>query len=102
MVKYATGISGLIHFLVPIHLDQQEIGYLRCGGMKDAYRGVLKFMTFSQELKESHHDEEKIKELEEAFKKIPNIHGEDLAEASVWLAARAKDIEAEIEKLTEA
>ena len=97
-VKYATGISGLIHFLVPIHSRGEEIGYLRCGGIRDTYRGVLKFMNFSQELKDAHHDEEKIQKLELAFKQIPNLHGEDLAEASTWLAERAREIEKEIEK----
>jgi len=98
-VKYATGISGLIHFLVPIKLNNEEIGYLRCGGIRDSYRGVLKFMNFSQDLKDQKHDEEKILKLEQAFKKIPNLHGEDLAEASTWLAERAHEIEKEIEIL---
>lgn len=98
-VKYATGISGLIHFLIPVRIEKREVGYLRCGGIRDSYRGVLKFMNFSQELKESHHDEDKITKLEEAFKKIPNLHGEDLAEASTWLAERAVEIEQEIENL---
>ena len=68
-VKYASGISGLIHFLVPVHQGDEEIGYLRCGGIKDTYRGVLKFMNFSRELKDEKHDEEKLQKLEEAFKK---------------------------------
>ncbi len=96
-VKYATGISGLIHFLIPIHNKKEEIGYLRCGGIRDSYRGVLKFMNFSQDLKDAHHDDEKIQKLELAFKKIPNLHGENLAEASRWLAERAREIEKEIE-----
>ncbi|MGJ8654935.1 MAG: hypothetical protein ACSHX6_00685 [Akkermansiaceae bacterium] len=101
-VKYAEGISGLIHFLVPVHNGEQEIGFLRCGGMRDTYRGVLKFMNFSQELKDQDHDADKIAELELAFKKIPNIHGEDLAEATAWLADRAKEIDKEITEIKSA
>lgn len=98
-VKYAHGISGLIHFLVPVHSGENVIGFLRCGGMKDAYRGVLKFMNFSQELKDKECGEEKLAELEAAFKKIPNLHGEDLAEATAWLANRAKEIDKEISEI---
>lgn len=98
-VKYAEGITGLIHFLVPVHDGEREIGFLRCGGMRDAYRGVLKFMNFSQELKDQDYDTEKISELEVAFKKIPNLHGEDLAEATSWLADRAKEIDKEISEI---
>lgn len=101
-IKYAEGITGLIHFLVPIHDGDKEIGFLRCGGVKDAYRGVLKFMNFSQELKDQDCDADKIAELEAAFKKIPNLHGEDLAEATSWLAARAKEIEKEISEIKKA
>ena len=101
-VKYAEGISGLIHFLVPIHSGEREIGFLRCGGLKDAYRGVLKFMNFSQELKDQDVDIEKIVELEAAFKNIPNLHGEDLAEATSWLAHRAKEIDKEITEIKNA
>lgn len=103
-VKYAQGITGLIHFLVPIHNGEQVIGFLRCGGVKDAYRGTLKFMNFSQELKDQDYDVKRIAELEAAFKKIPNLHGEDLAEATSWLSIRAKEIEneiAEIKKVNE-
>jgi len=98
-VKYVEGISGLIHFLVPVHDGEKEIGFLRCGGMRDTYRGVLKFMNFSQELKDQNYDADKISELEAAFKKIPNLHGEDLAEATSWLAERAKEIDGKIEAL---
>ncbi len=101
-VKYAHGISGLIHFLVPVHDGDREIGFLRCGGMRDAYRGVLKFMNFSEELKGQEHDAEKIAELEAAFKKIPNLHGEDLAEATSWLAKRAVEIDKEISEIKKA
>ncbi len=101
-VKYAEGISGLIHFLVPVHDGEREIGFIRCGGMKDAYRGVLKFMNFSQELKDQDHDAAKIAELDAAFKKIPNLHGEDLAEATGWLAQRAKEIDKEITEIKNA
>jgi ligand-binding sensor protein len=101
-VKYAEGISGLIHFLVPVHDGDREIGFIRCGGMKDAYRGMLKFMNFSQELKDQDHDEEKIAELESAFKNIPNLHGENLAEATSWLAQRAKEIDKEITEINNA
>ncbi len=101
-VKYAQGISGLIHFLVPIHFEDKVIGFLRCGGVKDAYRGVLKFMNFSQELKDKDYDVERIAELEAAFKKIPNLHGEDLAEATSWLSLRAKEIENEIAEIKKA
>jgi hypothetical protein len=101
-VKYAHGISGLIHFLVPVHDGEKEIGFLRCGGMKDAYRGVLKFMNFSEELKNKNYNAEKLAELEAAFKKIPNLHGEDLAEATAWLASRAKEIDKEISEIKKA
>jgi hypothetical protein len=101
-VKYVEGISGLIHFLIPVHNGEKEIGFLRCGGMRDTYRGVLKFMNFSQELKDQDHDEAKIAELEEAFRKIPNIHGEDLAEVTSWLANRAKEIDKEISEINSA
>lgn len=100
-VKYADGISGLIHFLVPIHAAGQEIGFLRCGGVRDSYRGVLKFMNFSQELREEGFEEEMITELAAAFQKLPNLHGEDLAEAVDWLAARAAEIDKAIERLVE-
>ncbi len=101
-VKYTEGLTGLIHFLVPIHdQDGEEIGYLRCGGIRDTYRGVLKFMNFVQELREDGYDEESIKELENSFKKLPKLHGEDLALAVDWVAARADEIDKSLARLSQ-
>ncbi|MFT5904437.1 MAG: hypothetical protein ACI9E1_000011 [Cryomorphaceae bacterium] len=92
-IKYAEDISGLIHFLVPIHSGDEEIGFLRCGGIKDAYRGVKKLIDFTNELHQKNADGAKIVALEAAYKQIPNLYGEDLAEAVNWLADQAVEIE---------
>ena len=98
-VTYSNGISGLTHILVPLHHDGETVGFLRCGGMRDSYRGVLRFMNFSDELREEGYDEAFLGELEAAFKKLPNLHGDDLAEAVEWLLERASDIEKSMESL---
>ena len=92
-VTYSNGISGLTHILVPIHHNGDTIGFFRCGGMRDSYRGVLRFMNFSEELREEGYDEAFLKDLEAAFRKLPNLHGDDLAEAVEWLLERAREIE---------
>jgi len=98
-VKYADGISGLIHFLVPIHDGEAEIGFLRCGGIRDSYRGVLKFMNFAQDLREDGYDEQTISRLEKAFNKLPKLHGENLAEAVYWISSRAAEIDEDIQNI---
>lgn len=98
-VKFADGVTGLIHFLVPLHLDGEEVAFLRCGGFRDSYRGVLKFMNFSEELREQGYDEKAIHGLKEAFDKLPKLHGEDLAEAVDWIAERASKLEEKLKDL---
>jgi len=103
-VKFSNGISGLTHILVPINHKDQTIGFLRCGGMRDTYRGVLKFMNFSEDLREEGYDDDTLKALEKSFKKLPNLHGEHLTEAIEWLTERASEIETSmdtVEKMLE-
>ena len=98
-VKYGNGVTGLIHFLVPIHHMGEEAAYLRCGGIRDSYRGVLKFINFSKDLRDEGYDEDTIDTLKAAFDKLPTLHGEDLAEAVDWVADRAAVLESQLEEL---
>lgn len=98
-VKYSTGITGLIHLIVPIHLHGETVAYLRAGGFRNSFDGLKKFLDFKRDLREDGFSEELISELEDGFNKLPNLFGEDLADAADWLSERASEIDNALERL---